>query len=487
MTERTMQQPILSQIDAAQGGGPAPLAAACALFEALNRAGIRYCQWKSSVRLAESLAGRTDFDLLVHRADVAAFRDILAGHGARPLVSASGRAYPGLEHYLGFDAASGRLFHLHVHYRLVLGEQFVKNYRLPLEAQFFEHTRLQDSVRVPLAELELAVLSLRALLKYRDRDVIKDVLGIRSPGLPRAIRDEIAYLHAQTTAPRLAEVLAGLAPVVPPEVVQGFLQASLSPTREGLRLFRLRRQVRAVLRPYQRASRLSATRDYLRELRRRRGTPRRMTPGSGGLEVALLGADGAGKSTMSRRLAAWLAWKLDARLHYLGSKQPSARSRALYVMFRAARRAGGLGGLQGVFLALHDLSIGHDRLARYRAGRRQAASGAVVIYDRFPLRAPLDGPRIDANRRRLAQAEQRVYRQFRLPDVVFALHVEPGEAHRRKPDHARATIEAKSRALAALAAEIERDAPNTTVIHIDAGRAEADVLGQLKTALWGML
>ena len=40
---------------------------------------------------------------------------------------------PGMESFLGFDPTTGTLLHLDVHYRLVLGEQLIKNHHLPVE------------------------------------------------------------------------------------------------------------------------------------------------------------------------------------------------------------------------------------------------------------------------------------------------------------------------------------------------------------------
>ena len=57
------------------------------------------------------------------------------------VVPSPAATYPAMEHLLGMDRASGRMFHLHVHYQLVLGERFVKNHRLPLEAEFLASTR----------------------------------------------------------------------------------------------------------------------------------------------------------------------------------------------------------------------------------------------------------------------------------------------------------------------------------------------------------
>ena len=93
------------------------------LFEALNQSSVRYCNWKSSIRISEGLEGRTDLDLLVDPRDFTAFQVILLAHGVKTFQPAPGKTYPGIENYLGLDPGTGRLFQLHVHYNLVLGEQ----------------------------------------------------------------------------------------------------------------------------------------------------------------------------------------------------------------------------------------------------------------------------------------------------------------------------------------------------------------------------
>ena len=158
------------------------------LFHDLNEASIRYCHWKSNLRLPEAMQGETDLDLLVDRKHSEDFRRILYQHDIKPCMAAREMRYPALEDYLGFDQTSGKLFHLHVHYQLVLGEQFVKNYRIPIETQVLDSVHFDSGVKVPAAEVELSILCMRALLKYRDRDFIKDYFSIRYPGIPNHIR-----------------------------------------------------------------------------------------------------------------------------------------------------------------------------------------------------------------------------------------------------------------------------------------------------------
>ncbi|RPI35099.1 MAG: hypothetical protein EHM70_00725 [Chloroflexota bacterium] len=493
---------------------PAALPAIASLFEALNESGVRYCHWKSNLRLDKSLQGQTDLDLLVDRSHQELFNRILEEHDIKLFCPAPGREYPDIENFLGFDLASGRLFHLHVHYRLVLGEQFVKNYHLPLETPFLSSTRLMLGVRVPIPELEIAVLSLRALLKYRDRDVIKDILSIRSPGLPAHILKEIHWLLGQTTMERIALTLGGLSGVIPAETVISFLKTIAANPRSGITLYRLRRQAREALGVFQRQSRPEAMLRYFRETwrrsTRRQVDPKRMRLPEGGLRVAFVGADGAGKSTLIKQVVRWLGWRVSVRTIYMGSSQPSWKTSILKSIARLARSVHAgfrrlLGenslpvkAVEAIKLALESvrfLADGNDRRQRYLEGCRAASRGILVLYDRYPLNSvrvfnhPMDGPRIAANAnghsgswvRKMAQVEAGIYRQIEPPDHVFVLHVSPGISQERKPEHRRDWIEAKSQALSQVGAG------NVAHTEIDADQPLDQVLLQVKSALWRLL
>ena len=502
---------------------PAALTALTALFRDLNRRGIRYCHLKSNVRLEKSLQGRTDLDLLVDRKDTPAFRQLLHAHDVKPVLAAPGRDYPAVENHLGFDAATGRLFHLHVHYQLVLGEQFVKNYRLPLESHFLDSVRVSHGVKIPSPELEIAVLCVRALLKYRARDLACDVFSLGPSGLPVAILQEIDSLLCETSLERVAQVLPGLAEIIPADVVLEFLQTVVRRPRAGFCFYRLRHRLRRAMRPYQRDSRVAASFRYFHELWRRRrrfrfAPQKKMSMPAGGATLALIGADGAGKSTVCQILVQWLSWKLDVQRYYLGSKQPSRRSTFLYLAYRALRRSHRavaellddanllsrwMASARDTLLGLHHLSIGYDRYTRYRAGTKKALSGSIVIFDRCPLDSvPLgpglrlmDGPQIasllegraSAVLHALAKAEQRLYRAIHPPESLFVLEVSPEVSFQRKPDHQPSVLRAKSSAIAALTSLASEGGALLNLFAIDANRHLEEVMGQLKSKVWELL
>jgi hypothetical protein len=504
---------------------PAPngLAAAFSVFEAMNRSGIRYCLWKSNIRLPQGLLGQTDLDVLVDREQAGLFAQVLSGCGLKRFHAPPGRDYPAVENYLGFDDATGKLFHLHVHYQLVLGEQFAKNYRLPLERHLLDSEYFAQGVRIVAPELEIIVLCIRILLKYRDRDVVKDVLGLHSPNIPPTFVKEIEWLLVQVTEERMSAALSALSDVVPNDLIRTFLGIATSRRRSGLALYRLRNRVRGEFSPFQRSDAFKAGLRYFHGLWGRRGSPHsssitKMTAPAGGLTLAIIGADGAGKTTVTELIARWLRWKIDARTYYLGSKKPSRSAMFYYFVYRAFRRAARiadghlpagrlvefLGWLRDLPLCLHHIAVAHQRHSRHLEGSRLAMAGSVVIYDRFPVavlntRKPLDqemdGPRVaevargrrDPLIRALIRAEQDLYDSIRPPDYVVVLEVSPEISARRKPDHDPVALAAKAQTIHGLVESIQADLPGVRLLRIDANLALEEVAARLKQDIWNLL
>ncbi|MGH8916555.1 MAG: hypothetical protein ACRDZM_18820, partial [Acidimicrobiia bacterium] len=100
------------------------------LFTTLDAEGVDYVHWKSNEHLPAALEGDTDLDLLVDPDDRTDFLTVIEGLGFVAMLPPPARAVPGIDSYLGFDPATGALLHLDVHYRLVLGEQLIKNHHL---------------------------------------------------------------------------------------------------------------------------------------------------------------------------------------------------------------------------------------------------------------------------------------------------------------------------------------------------------------------
>lgn len=495
-----------------------------ALFDALGQRQVRYCQWKGAPRLPEAMRGESDFDILVDRSDSRRFKEILYYLDFKPVASRFDEQSPSIENYLGFDASTGRLVHLHVYYRLILEDQQRANtYDLPLEGSFLDNAPVRDGIKIPSPELQVVVLVLRALLKYRDRDVIRDVLRPdRSPGPSSAILADLRHVLAQTDADRVARVLEEEVPFISPGPVLQFLSTVQKSPRDGWAFYRLRQQIRRELAPFRRPASWWTHAQYYWRVLTREGPLRRITqrlwgapvkrkcPVTGGLTVALIGADGAGKSTVVRDVAAWLSWKLRVRIYYMGTSQPSFATTAMKAISTLARNShvgcrrilGERNLITQLAASAKDLSTccfllaqGMDRYRRYQDGHRQAAQGTIVIYDRYPLKPThpglrvMDGPRIaglgdsplEPIIRRARRFEESLYHKVRPADHFIVLHVSPEVARRRKPEHRLEALEAKHLAVQHIASD------GLALTHVDANQPLDQVLLHVKSTLWQLL
>ena len=138
------------------------------LFGSLEKNGIRYCHWKSNIRLEETLAAADDIDLLVDQRDAELFHAALLENGFKLALSRSGIGHPGVFHAFGLEGASLELVHVHAYFQIVSGDSLVKNYRLPIERFLLEQTRYLHGVKVPTPEAELVLFALRVALKHTD-------------------------------------------------------------------------------------------------------------------------------------------------------------------------------------------------------------------------------------------------------------------------------------------------------------------------------
>ena len=133
------------------------------LCQALEAERIAYCHWKSNNALDRSASGDNDLDLLVGRADVPRFNEILYGLKFKQAEAPPEKRMPGVVDYYGFDSEEDKLVHVHAHYQLIVGHDMTKNYRLPIEQPYLESAVHGDLFSVPAPEFEFIVFVIRMI------------------------------------------------------------------------------------------------------------------------------------------------------------------------------------------------------------------------------------------------------------------------------------------------------------------------------------
>ena len=156
-----------------------PLALVSRLCNALAAEAVTYCHWKSNDAQDRAVRGESDLDLLVSSRDVERFVAVIRDLDFKDARAPSPKHVPGVFHSYGLDEASGRLIHLHVHDRLVLGDDTTKNYRVPIEEAYLASVHRDGSLALPTPapEFELVVFVIRMVLKHSTWDAIASHKG----------------------------------------------------------------------------------------------------------------------------------------------------------------------------------------------------------------------------------------------------------------------------------------------------------------------
>jgi hypothetical protein len=235
--------------------------------------------------------------------------------------------------------------------------------------------------------------------------------------------------------------------------------------------------------------------------------------------IALIGGDGAGKSTAVNGLYDWLSKSFDATWVHMGKPAWSLTTTAV----RGCLKVGQLLGLYplestmrvtleqrslvspGYPWLLREACRARDRYWTYVHARRFAARGGLAILDRYPLSRVqiMDGRQTERfidqlmggpqagqflsprPTHRLARAlvgiEERYYRQVARPELLIVLRVDPEVAVQRKPGEDATSVRERTRAIW----DLDWEQANAHVI--DAGKPKEAVLAELKALIWSEL
>lgn len=473
------------------------------LCRALAAQRIDYCHWKSNSFLDRSASGDNDLDLLVSRGHAQCFIEILYGLGFKETLLPRKDELPGVRNYYGYDQETGRLIHVHAHFQLVLGNDLSKNYHLPMEPVYLTASIQRELFRVPAPEFELVVLVIRLVLKHSTWDSIL----MRHGHLSATERYELNDLSTEATLSKVGNVLLHL-----PGMNQSLFDQCLQSLQPGCPVWtriRVGEKLQKVLRT---CSRYPHAFDVILKFSRRIWQPVlsrvfHYTPknrfANTGLLIAIVGGDGAGKTTLVDDLHSWLSETFEMSQVHMGKPDWSWSTwlvrgiLKIGTLLRLSRFEG------DVFEEFHQphgypwffrsVCTARDRYLTYLRARRLASNGGLVLCDRFsfPGFMAMDGPQcgqaISTLKKAgwlhdfLAKLEIFYYEQIRQPDLLIVLKVDPEVAIQRKRDESEASVRARS-------SEVwERDWTEKAAYVIDASLSMDEVVSQARAIVWAHL
>ena len=487
---------------ATQSAATEPLSLVRHLAHALEREGIRYCQWKGHTKWHRWATGEGDIDLLVDPADAARFARALRELGFVLALEPPHQRLPGVQSYFGFDRGSGKLVHVHAHERLFIGRPWSAAYALPMEGLFLASATEGSVFRTPAPEIDLIGFVVRTVERFR----LTTALRPSPPDWSAAVRQELSDHERRSDPARLAQAVAQV-PFLDArffETCRQSLRADCPRSTRLLLRWRLLQRLRTeAMRPPISAS-LMTWLHRARTLAGRRPGAAGKRFAAGGMMIALGGADGAGKSSCSRELHRWISLTFDCAAFHFGQPRRSLLTfvvggtlwgrRLLDRLAGNARARSSLrveipsGRTPDSLELLRHLCTARDRYRLALKAKRWAARGAIVLCERYPNFTPLAGPSIlqqqypmppDRVRRWLVKTELGYYQRIPPPDLAVVLLVEPEVAVRRKegedpPAYVRYRAQLVS----------QRDWSGAGVHVVDANRALPVVVRDLQCLIW---
>jgi hypothetical protein len=464
------------------------------LAQSLEQRGIAYCQWKGHWSAHRWASGFGDVDLLVDHEAVPAFRRVVEELGFKLAYSSGGRQISGIENYFGHDPAVGRLLHLHVHYRLLLGDYWKPVYRIPVERSMLERSVPGHPFRVPAPTDRYLVFVLRMML----RQVGRPHLSARTLWT-NGIRIQLASLEAGSNPAELASLLQEhLSPVDLPffERCVRSLRGECGMLERAVLPWQLHHRLRAHARRVPMgALALGAVQKLLPEPVAERIADPRLRLAGGGLVLALIGAEGAGKSTCARELGAWLAPAFPTIRAHLGRPPRSLLTllvdgalKLQHPIDRLLKRAG---RADGSIELLRHLCTARDRFHLYEKVRRFAISGGIAVCEHYPVtqNRQLVGPTLPellpavpgVLARILRALETSYYTRILCPDVLLVLRLDPALTVARKSEQPADDVRTRAGTVR------DADWSSTQAQPVDASQPLPEVIRRLKSMVWSLL
>jgi len=438
------------------------------MLDSFNKYNIEYCHWKSNEHLEEALRGDTDLDVLFRPDQRRKLEYALSEAGLKRFRATPLMQYNAIEDYIGYDKDAAKIWHLHLHYRLSLGEKHLKGYTVPwteyiISRRHFVNTE-EGGIYCSNPADELFLLYIRMSLKLRWRDFGR-----------RIGKDDIAemlWLKEQTTSGEIEKVANFLLNKNVAYEVQRVLECDLTHKKQILRLQKILRKEMRAFTPYSRFSSwaLRTKRELfwlIGGVKRRMGfnstKPNRRVSPSGGTVVAILGCDGAGKSTILSYVKKEFNKKIDVYNTYLGSGDGNS-SLLRKPMKIVAKRVGGRGighavekeldsgkrsslksKLYSVAKIIWAVTLAQEKKNKLRKVTKARNNGMLVLIDRYPqteVAGFSDGPLLtryvksNALLKRIAQWEYSIYSSAYTngPDLLIKLMVPTEVAIQRKPE-----------------------------------------------------
>lgn len=487
------------------------------MLEAFEKNDIKYCHWKSNEHLVPALEGDTDLDVLFLPEQRSELDRVLNECGLKRFRSTALMQYNAIEDYIGFDKKTAKIWHLHTHYRMTLGEKHLKGYTVTPWGYKIIEDRIKNELGVYTSsyEDELILLLVRNSMKLRWRDAGKSIgsddiaeLEWLLAKIDKKRFEERAHQYLEDTAAKEIIKLTSekLAKKSQLNRLHKLLLKDLKPftgySRESSWFTRTKREIYWLFGAVIRHAGIDTEKPN-----------RRISP-SGGCAVAFLGCDGAGKSTTIAYVKKEFSKKLDVKTVYLGSGDGSS-SLLRKPMKLVAKKVGGKGvghavdkeyaenktekkkvsfkaRLYSIAKVIWATTLANEKKKKLRKITKARNNGMLVLIDRYPqteISGYSDGPLLTRYIEKghgylykKAKKEYDIYQSAYTnpPDLTLKLMVPTEVAIARKPEMTAEEIDNKKAAVMAMN-------PSRNSVVVDTSVDKTESFGNVMNEIWKLI
>ena len=466
---------------------------------------LKWCHWKSNIRLSKSILGETDFDIFVSNKYSKRYKSELIKKKFIEFKTVDWYSYKLVSHWLGFDYDSGIILHFHLHEKLITGLKTVKAQELPW-GKIIEESIIFDEVNfmpiIPPA-LEALILITREVSKS---SFLKRLIFflIRKKYIEEKIVLEMNHLLSKSNSNEIREFAKKLWGFEDGQLISNIL---INKNWESFyNLEKLDKLIKNNLRNFSSknwyySALFRIFNIFRRDLCKLIGfinpeVTAKMTMKNPAPMISIIGCDGSGKSLLSKELKNWLNKRVEVKIIYFGSKNmflKRIKKKLSFLKFFKSNisRVDKKKELNifNYFMAAYSAYL---KLHNLKKSQKFRSLGHLVITDRFPqsdFKLINDGPLLSCKnglkglKRKCYLYEKKVFNIFKkiTPTTLIHLDISPDIAIKRKPFHDYELLTKK--------AEISRKIKfrNSKYFSLDASKNFQIVLKESKKIIWETL